>query len=366
MPVQGQHPNGWDALNVVRDCLNQTRIRHLRAGEKRVEGEFFIPEPWLLRSFVLCPNITNQGLLFRGQAVNLNDRGEIPPAISKLQDMDDDKIARWYWRLRRFDLNNLLRTNPLYRMLAWGVELPQRKQRYFRTSNSSMLHSYGIPSNYVSLTSDMKIALFYAVTDYDKETGLFVPSKKKYGILSFFEMAWQFSPTSRVVPIGLQVFERPGINKEFVCRLGRQDNYNELMEVTGVLFEQDETISKQMLEMFDYGRKLFPQEDVFLNLIKKSEGKISATALKWHQKLGIGADIAVDALKEKYEITDDVIDLLRFDVKELAAYYGDIDEWWQRFCNKIYFEADTNLDRAFFEHLPQDRYYRRYFDRLRA
>jgi len=364
-PVLGQHPNGIDALNVVRDCYHQAKIRHLRAGEKRIEGDFFIPEPWLMRGYVLSPNITNQGLLFRGQAIDLNEEENIPPAISKFAAMNDDRTARWYWRLRRFDLNNMLRTNPLYRMLTWGIEIPQKKQRYFRISSSTLLQSYGVPSVYVSLTSDIMIALFYAVTDYDERKGCFVPTKKKYGILSFYEMAWQFSPTSRVMPIGLQVFQRPGLNKEFVCRLDPKEDYNNLMEVTGFLFEQDDKVSRDVMAMFDDGKKLFPNEDVLLNQIKKSEGRLSTTALRWHQRLDYRSNSDLEALKEKYEITDDVRDLLRFDLNELADYYGDIDEWWKKFCDKIYFEADPNLDRTFFERLPQDNYYGRFFERLR-
>ncbi len=364
-PIEGKHPNGLNALDVLQSHLRRTRIRHLRAGEQKIEGDCFIPEPWLLRGYVLCPNITNQGLLFRGQTVDLDEKGEIPPTLSRFQKLADDKTSMQYWRMRRFDLNNLLRTNPLYRLLTWGIELPDKRQRYFRISTSTMLHSYGIPSNYVSLTSDLKIALFFAVTDYDSEKECFVPSKKKFGILSSYEMDRHFSPRSRVLPVGLQVFQRPGVNKEFVCRLSGGENYNDLMEVTGFLFEQDEKVSKQLLLEFDDGRKLFPKEDVLLNQINKSDGIISEMALRWIQRMGMNSNIDVEALKKKYEITNDVRDILRFDVRELADYYGDIDKWWHNFCDKIYFEADPNLDRDFFEWLPQSSYYGRIFDRLR-
>lgn len=365
-PLDGQHPTGKEAFMLIRNYSLQVYPRHLRADEKKIEGDFFIPEPWRMRGYLLSPNITNQGLLYRGQTLDWNSYGEIPPCVSRFQKIHDDKVERMYWRLRRFDLHNLLMSNPLFRMLSWGVDLPLKKQRYFRSSSSSLLHSYGLPSVYVSLTSSLRTALFYAVTDYDERTKTFVPSQKKYGILSFYRLEKPFSPSSRVLPIGLQVFERPGRNKEFVCRLGQNEDYNQLTEVEGFLFEQSKDVSEWALQMFDDGRKLMPPESVLLNQIKKSEGMISPSSLRWHEKLRPFFQEGLDEVKAKYTVTENVRDLLRFDLHELAAYYGDIDEWWMKFCSKIYFEVDSNLDRKYFEQLPQNGYYRRFFDRLRV
>lgn len=365
-PLYGHHPTGKDAYELIRDYSHQVAPRHLRADEKKIEGNYFIPEPWRMRGYLLSPNITNQGLLFRGQTVDWDGVGEIPSAISKLQKIHDDKVERIYWRLRRFDLHNMLMTNPLFRMLSWGIDIPLKKQRYFRSSSTTLLHSYGLPSACVSLTSSLSTALFYAVNDYDEESGTFVPSKKKYGILSFYRLEKPFTPLSKVLPIGLQVFERPGRNKEFVCRLGPNDDFNKLDEVEGFLFEQSEEVSKWMLDKFDGGRRLMPPEPLLQDKIKKSEGMISPTALRWHEKMRPYFQEGLEDVKAKYQVTDDVRDLLRFDRQELAAYYGDIDEWWMEFCSKIYFEADSNLDRKYFEQLPQDNYYRRFFDWLRV
>lgn len=186
---------------------------------------------------------------------------------------EEDMADKLYRRMRWEDLGlTLLRTHPIYRLLTRGVEIPNQKNEYFRVSSSVLLHSYGMSSPYISLTADKEIALFYAVTDYDEKLKRFLPTKKKYGILSCYQLKEPLSQTSRVFPIGLQVFDRPGLNKEFSCKLRPHEDLFELPEVTGLVFYQDERLSERMLDKYEGGELLCPKDDILSKKMELSKG----------------------------------------------------------------------------------------------
>ena len=66
-------------------------------------------------------------------------------------------------------------------------------------------------------------------------------------------------------------------------------------------------------------------------------------------------------VREKYNVVDDIRNMLMFNFDELIKYYDSCEYWWYEFCKKIFFEADKNLDRGFFESIPYDKYYSKYF-----
>lgn len=81
-PLEGRTPTGVNAIKAMETLERVTKVSHLRLNEFRVEGDLFIPRPWRMRGYVLCPNITNQGLLYRGDAINLDEHGNISPKYS--------------------------------------------------------------------------------------------------------------------------------------------------------------------------------------------------------------------------------------------------------------------------------------------
>ena len=59
--LEGRTPTGVNAIKAMETLERVTKVSHLRLNEFRVEGDLFIPRPWRMRGYVLCPNITNQG-----------------------------------------------------------------------------------------------------------------------------------------------------------------------------------------------------------------------------------------------------------------------------------------------------------------
>lgn len=364
-PLPNRHPDGLTAYKMLSGNDSRIPISHLGPKEYKIEGEWFVPKQWRMGGYVLCPNITNQAFLYRGEAVDLDEYGEIPLKESAYQKDKYNAVDTFYHRMRWYDLRRLLNTNPLFRLMNGGIRVWDKERLGFRFSSSLLLHSYGVPSAYVSLTSDLRIALFYAVTDYDNEKKVFVPTKKKYGILTHYKIAAPLSLSSRVTPIGLQVFERPGLNKEFVCRLRGEETFYTLPYVDGFLFEQDIEISKRLLAEFNFGRDLCPENDILAERIKQTEGLFSMSAYNFISKFHLKYQIDLEALKKKYQLVDDSNLYFKFSGEELASYYENIDFWWFEFCKNIYFQAAPEIDEQLIHNLPYELEYARFFDRCR-
>ena len=362
-PLENRHPDGIAAYKKVSSMTKNMPITHLGTQGFKIDGDWFIPQKWRF-SYVLSPNISNQGALFRGEAFDLDEKGNIPLKLSKYQLDRTDSIRRAYNRLRWFDLRRLLDTNPMYRMLCRGIRYHHNRDTIFRLSFSSLLHSYGVPSSYVSLTSDLKTALFYAVTDYDEDLRKFVPTKKKYGILSSYELKTPITSVSRVMPLGLQVFERPGLNKEFLCRLVRDEDYYSLPYVEGYMFMQEEKVSRMLLEEFENGWKLCPPDDILADRIKLSEGVVSKSALKFLERMYSHSRLSLDEVRDHFKVVENLDEYkyyFSFTKEELEMYYSNIDYWWYQFCSKIYFDAAPEIDESLLMNLPYDSIYSRYF-----
>ncbi len=361
-PLPGREPNGYAAIKAMETYEKVSKVGHLAPDEFRIEDDRFIPRSYRMRGFVLCPNITNQGLLYRGDAVDIDETNNIPPKYSSATVKEQSLEDRLYRRMRWEDLGlTLLRSHPIYRLLSGGIKLPWLRGEYFRISTTTLLHSYGVSSPYISLTSDKEIALFYAVTDYDEEKKRFIPTKKKYGVLSSYHLIEPFHQTSRVFPVGLQVYDRPGLNKEFTCRLRPFEDFFNLPEVHGLLFFQDRNLSEYMLNKFEGGEKLCPMADALSKKMEQSKGCVLETTYKRFQKRYPQYEVELGRMREKYHVTDGIRDALRFASHDLADQYEPFDYWWYEFCKKINFEANKILYREYFENIPYDVYYSRYF-----
>lgn len=367
-PIENRHPDGIAAYNKVSSKTRYLPITHLGTKGFKIEGELFIPQKWRLGAYLLSPNITNQGSLFRGESFDFDEDGNIPLKYSKNRIDSFDPVKRAYNRLRWFDLRRLLNTNPMYRMLSRGIKNNDEKDTVFRLSISALLHSYGVPSSYVSLTSDLKTALFYAVTDYDEELKRFVPTKKKYGILSYYELHFPITPISRIRPLGLQVFERPGLNKEFLCRLNRDEDYYNLPLVEGYVFEQNENVSNMLLDEFEKGWKLCPSDDILVDRIRLSDGVVSMSAINFVERMYPHSKINLDEVREHFKVVESLDEYryyFSFTKEELEMYYSNIEFWWYQFCGKIYFDAAPELDESLMMNLPYDSRYSKYFKQCR-
>lgn len=361
-PLPNRHPNGLAAYKMISSKANSVAISHLGPKDFKLEGDWFIPQKWFMNSYVLSPNITNQSFLYRGEAVDLDENGDVPLKYTSYHKIQNNEVDRVYFRIRLFDLSRLLASNPLFRMLRRGVKFSEKDNSKFCLTSFALLHSYGIPSTYLSLTSDLKIALFYAVTDYDDRNRRYVPTKKKYGILSHYNLTKPIDISSRIAPVGLHVFERPSLNREFVCRLRGEETFYTLPNVDGYLFEQNVDLSERILQDFDYGRALNPENDILYGRIKESEGIFTERSYRIVSRIQSYAHAKMDDLREKYILSDDDNYYFNFSREEIEMHFHNVYYWWYEFCNKIYFKADPRFDEQYIQHLPYNEEYSKYFD----
>ena len=229
-------------------------------------------------------------------------------------------------------------------------------------------HSYGYRTPLISLTKDIDIAIFYAVTHYNESTHEFeVPVQNSQGVLYAYEMRKHFSLIKGLTALGLHIFPRPGINKEFLINLGDDTDFNSLPSVKGYVFNQDADISRRYLEKYDGGRALMPKNDfLYQHICNFPENTISAISL----------DIFLIDVKEEVKdhfrdylkrtgihVTDNIFPFFR--AKELENFYQNIGEYWANFCSKIIFPEDEKIKgityREFFEHLPEHGKYGKFF-----
>ena len=158
------------------------------------------------------------------------------------------------------------------------------------------------------------------------------------------------------------MFDRPGLNKEFSCKLRPHEDFFELPEVTGLVFYQDERLSERMLDKYEGGELLCPKDDILSKKMELSKGYVLEMTFQRFLRRFPQFKNDLECVRDRYRVTDEVRDLFRFDREELLEHDESFEVWWYKFCKKIYFEADRNLDREYFEHLPFDSYYSRYFD----
>ena len=120
-----------------------------------------------------------------------------------------------------------------------------------------LAHSYGFVSPFISFSSDLDVACFYAVTEF--VNGSFKIKKDGMGVIDVIQLSSPFSFNSGLSTLGKQLFVRPGINKEFLCLLENDCDLYELPHVDGFVFNQNESQSQQIFDQFHGGEDLMPQ-----------------------------------------------------------------------------------------------------------
>ena len=81
MPVYTSNSNATlkDALTILRDAKNRFPVMHLSPFDKIVDGDGYVMAKQIDGTYSFKPNITRQGLLFRGDSMFSNS----PQTISE-------------------------------------------------------------------------------------------------------------------------------------------------------------------------------------------------------------------------------------------------------------------------------------------
>lgn len=161
----------------------------------------------------VIPAANDFSLLFRGQTEEIN------PCLPTLHRKSPNPLQIFIERMRFVEFEKLLDSHPLVRFY---------KSKGFTLSYEGLAQHYGLKTEVMDFTSDIDIALFFAMCPYDSATDDYIlpsESASHKGIIYVLNpYIYDFTLLSNnraeifnetVQPIGLQPFERPAMQKGY-------------------------------------------------------------------------------------------------------------------------------------------------------
>lgn len=147
----------------------------------------------------------------------------------------------------------------LYRIADWRVRLAAQVKAWdfmmlladlaevrewladgYRVHFSALAQHYGFATDMLDLTSDVVVAAFFATHRFNAVKQQFDVITDGIGRLRYVEAS---AVGERAFPIGLQPFERPGLQSGYGLVLGEDEDFAEMSE--SILFVQDEMLNRR-------------------------------------------------------------------------------------------------------------------------
>lgn len=321
-------------------------------------------DPQRPEKFAFKPNLKNRAFLFRGQS------GFYDPSTPSLLRKKKGRFVVENIFYEEFVL--ALKDHPLIRLFWDGIELCEHRY-FFEVTYYGLAQHYGFKTRVMDLTSDLDVAKFFAVTDYNEKTNTYSPviDESRYGVFYYWDnvrhpLAFQPIFGGNLSSIGLQVFPRSGRQKGFLFSMYREQNFNDIPFVRYKLFRHDAAISKQIYKMARRGKLYFPEDELSslaqrIRCSKILSGKAFSKNLESNPKDDKNANyndckasgIDIDFFKEHITFNDIEKDMFRKKIKK---------GFWMEFCNQIVFPNDKEgVIMNEFINLPNNPAYKKYF-----
>lgn len=321
-------------------------------------------DPQRPEKFAFKPNLKNRAFLFRGQS------GFYDPSTPSLLRKKKGRFVVENIFYEEFVL--ALKDHPLIRLFGDGIELCGHRY-FFEVTYYGLAQHYGFKTRVMDLTSDLDVAKFFAVTDYNEKTDTYSPviDESRYGVFYYWDnvrhpLAFQPIFGGNLSSIGLQVFPRSGRQKGFLFSMYRDQNFNDIPFVRYKLFRHDAAISKQIYKMARRGKLYFPEDELSslaqrIRCSKILSGKAFSKNLESNPKDDKNANyndckasgIDIDFFKEHITFNDIEKDMFRKKIKK---------GFWMEFCNQIVFPNDKEgVIMNEFINLPNNPAYKKYF-----
>lgn len=321
-------------------------------------------DPQRPEKFALKPNLKNRAFLFRGQS------GFYDPSTPSLLRKKKGRFVVENIFYEEFRL--ALKDHPLIRLFWEGIELCGHRY-FFEVNYYGLAQHYGFRTRVMDLTSDLDVAKFFAVTDYNEKTDTYSPvmDESRYGVFYYWDnvrdpLAFQPHFGENLSSIGLQVFPRSGRQKGFLFSMHREQNFNDIPFVKYKLFRHDAAISKQIYKMARRGKLYFPEDELSslaqrIRCSKILSGEAFCENLASNPKDDKNANyndcktsgIDIDYFKRHITFNDIEKDMFRKKIKK---------GFWMEFCNQIVFPNDNDgVVMNEFMNLPNNPAYKKYF-----
>ena len=326
-----------ELLMMLRNAVERFPVLHLSPVDRIVDSrDEYVLNRLASGRYALKPNITRQGILFRGDS----------------------------HYVRRSDFEIAIESFPLYKMLKNGIVLPNGKKLVMENP-FGLAYAYDQPTPFVGLTSDLDVAAFYAVTEYDAESGKYTPVTTGMGVIYAFELRMPFSMTIGLSSLGRLIFPRTLQQKTFLLNINPEYDFNQMAVVNGFVFNHDAALSRAIYDRFDGGEKLAPKEDFLLKKIQKfPKNTVSEQGFMRNLLENMG-----DSRMENESILSRagvrIVGNLNpaFTYDELKGVYSNIASYWQSMIDGVYVGGNHGADiKKFLMNLPWNPDYSQYFD----
>lgn len=354
-----------ELLMMLRNAVERFPVLHLSPVDRIVDSrDEYVLNRLASGRYALKPNITRQGILFRGDSHYhevFRTRYGQKEIIGHGPEVREKIIPV---NVRRSDFEIAIESFPLYKMLKNGIVLPNGKKLVMENP-FGLAYAYDQPTPFVGLTSDLDVAAFYAVTEYDAESGKYTPVTTGMGVIYAFELRMPFSMTIGLSSLGRLIFQRTLQQKTFLLNINPEYDFNRMAVVNGFVFNHDAALSKAIYDRFDGGEKLAPKEDFLLKKIQKfPKNTVSEQGFMRNLSENKG-----DSRMENESILSRagvrIVGNLNpaFTYDELKGVYSNIASYWQSMIDGMYVGGNHGADiKKFLMNLPWNPDYSQYFD----
>lgn len=342
--------------------LSQQPVVHLNPLEHLVQRrDCFVVTRLMSGRYSLKPNIGYSCALFRGESTV---HSTCKPVF--LRNWKDRCTIE---NIKRNEFELLLNSHPIYQLFRDGIQLTD-KLRFIMENPYGIAMSYGFPTQLLSLTSDINIASFFAVTEYDEAVHKYKPidnsENNKTGILYVFNLMAPFGLIPGLSTVGLQPFVRPGLQKEFAINLAKDADFKDHRFTVGFVFKHDNNISQRIYDRFNQGEAFRPHNDILTpkarQILDSKEVSIAALERNLHQN---PRDSKQRIEKELNEGGINVVNKQHqyFSNDDLAYIYDSPTDYWTDFCKDIEFSGRHASElKDVLLNVPLKDEYRRFFE----
>ncbi|MDG4474733.1 FRG domain-containing protein [Thiovibrio frasassiensis] len=162
-----------------------------------------------------------------------------------------------YWVAKSIELSAVMDRHPATSdLMAYQIEGLD-----FALSIEAIAQHYQYPTQLLDFSRSRDVAMFFATCVSDQAGDAFSPLQSGVAVLytvNLRELILQRGGQSSFLPLGLEPLPRPEAQRALALRLGRGENLNDMPWVQHQKLEITPTLSRHYFEMFDGGKKLFP------------------------------------------------------------------------------------------------------------
>lgn len=263
----------------------------------------------------------------------------IPSLLRKLQHMsaEEQRMYRFICKMRIEEFRIFLCRFDIIRF--W-------MENYGTVLFEVLAQHYGLETEWLDITSDFEVALFFATCKWDANNRKWYPltradiegdANREYGVI-FHIPGWRADTvnltaemadnTNQILPVGYQPFMRCHSQHAYAIHMREASPLQDDISFEKLYFKQDERLSKEIFERMDFGRKIYPQEglDGFADIINKIKNTTVFSKAAYTAVLDTGLYYTSDAearnaLREIDIIEDSPIRLSRQRIRKLNRQY---------------------------------------------